>query len=164
MLKYSRMENQTASPPVPRNPITQQKHRQEVLWQVTLPLVLGGGLILATAILAVWAGVSNRGDVSLWADISLIWLILPWLLFTLIFIAILAGLVYAVTKMIAGLPPLAYRIQGGFRRASVLVRSYSDRLAEPVLRANSAQARVKAFTRSLVQAAGKTRKRGNPNA
>lgn len=158
------MENQPASPPAPRNLVTQQKHRQEVLWQVTLPLVLGGGLILATAILTVWSGVSNRGDVSLWADISLIWLILPWLLFTLIFIAILAGLVYAVTMMITGLPPLAYRIQVGFRRASVLVRSYSDRLVEPVLRANGAQARVKAFTRSLGEAAGKSRKRGFPNA
>ncbi len=147
-----------------RNPMTQQKHRQEVLWQVTLPLILGGGLILATAILAVWAGVTHRGDVSLWADISLIWLILPWLLFTLIFIAVLAGLVYAVTKMIAGFPPLAYRIQGGFRRASLLTRSYADRLVEPVLRVNSAQARVKAFTRSLLEAAGRTGKRGNPNA
>jgi hypothetical protein len=158
------MENQPASTPAPRNPITQQKHHQEVLWQITLPLVLGGGLILATAILTVWAGVGNRGDVSLWADISLIWLILPWLLVTLIFIAILAGLVYAFTMMISGLPPLAYRIQGGFRRASVLVRSYANRLVEPVLRVNSAQARVKAFKRSLGEAASPKRKRGNPNA
>lgn len=151
-------------PPAPRNPATHQKHRREVFWQVTLPLALGGGLLLATAALTVWGGVSGRADVSLWADISLIWLILPWLLFTLIFVIILAGLVYAVTMMLKGLPPLAYRVQRGFQRAGVLVRSYSDRLVEPILKVNSAGARAGAFKRSLGDIARQVRRRGNRNA
>ena len=158
------METRHSSLPAPRNPVTQQKHRQEILWQVTLPLALGGALLLSTAVLTVWAGVSNRGDVSLWADISLIWLILPWLLFTLIFTAILAALVYAVTKMLAGLPPFSYRVLGGFRRAGVLVRSYSDRMVEPILRVHSGQARARAFKHSLGEIVSQARKRGKRNA
>lgn len=106
-------------------------------------------LILGAAGLALWGGVMGRTDVSLWADVSLIWLILPWLLFIFIFTVLLAGLVYGVTRLLGTLPGFAFRVQRAFEQVKSLVRLYADRLVEPVLRARGAQAGADALRRSL---------------
>ena len=72
-----------AYPPSPerklpeRNPVTHQKHRQEVLRQITLPLLLGLAVLLTLAILVVITGFQGGEQVSIWADISTVWLIMP---------------------------------------------------------------------------------------
>jgi hypothetical protein len=143
----------SANPPPParqlpeRNPVTHQKHRQEVLWQITLPLLLGLASVLAAAILVVIASFQGGEQASVWADISTVWLIIPLLFATLIFLALTAALAFGVTMLLRRLPPYARLVQDFFKTVSYQVRRYSNKAVEPVLKAHGAAAALRSLRR-----------------
>lgn len=140
--------NQTlpALPP-PRNPLTHARHRREVLWQITLPLVLGSLAVLIVAGLVVALGAA--GETSLWADVSLIWLLAPLLLACLLPLALLSGLAYAVVRLIAVLPGYARQVQDFFGYVGFRIAQAEDCLVEPLLRLQSGQASAEQLRRQV---------------
>ncbi len=138
------------SPQLPEpNPVTTQAHRSQKFWQIQFPLLLGVLLVLFTAAGVILAAVSGDGDVSRWSDISVIWLVAPMLLLTLIMIALTAAMVYLFRRMLPVLPRYSHLILGYFIIVSSRVDSLSNAVAEPFLRAHSLSASVQAFKRSL---------------
>jgi hypothetical protein len=127
-----------------RNPVTHALHRREVLWQITVPLVIGGIVILALAVLAAFG---SSGNVSRWADISLIWVLSPMLVISLIFFVILAGLAYLMIVVIRKLPPLMRRFQDLVATLGAQVRKITDLIVEPILRIHSFTTSVQAGRR-----------------
>ncbi len=130
-----------------RNPVTHRKHRQEVFWQVTLPLLIGLAVLLTTAVLVVIAGFQGGEQVSLWADISTVWLILPVLFVAFIFLALTGGLAFLVTLLLRKLPPYARLVQDFFERVSDRVRQLSNKAVEPLLRAHGTAAALRSLRR-----------------
>jgi hypothetical protein len=139
------------SPP-PRNPITHQAHRREVFRQITLPLLLGGLILLAAAVAVLVLGVRGQGDLRRWADTSLIWLIAPMMVFALLFLALTAGLVYAVTRLLGALPPFARQVQDIFILIRFRVAEMADKLVAPVLTTQERMASWRALRQSLRRA------------
>lgn len=138
------------TPPQPlRNPLTHARHRREVLWQVTLPLALGSLAVLVVAGLVVALGAA--GDASLWADISLVWLLAPLLLACLLPLALLGGLAYAVVQVIAVLPGYARQVQDFFVLVRLRLAQAEDRLVEPLLRLQSGRASADQLRRQVSQ-------------
>ena len=129
-----------------RNPVTYEKHRREVRWQVTLPFILGLLACLALSVLTFFAGAPASSKL---ADVSLIWLILPWLLVGLITFAILGGLLYAVIAIIRVLPRYTRQVQVLFDKLHGMVRKAGDAAVEPIFRAQSLSARMRALRRNL---------------
>lgn len=123
-----------------RNPITHQAHRGEVFRQITLPLVIGGLLLLGAALAVLVLGVRGQGDVRRWADVSLIWLIAPMMIVAFLFLALTAGLAYAVTRLLGALPPFARQVQDVFILIRHRLTMLSDSLVEPVLRSQQGAA------------------------
>ncbi len=120
-----------------RNPKTHAAHRKEVGWQITLPLVIGC-LIIALAVAGViWSAVDANPELSRWSDISLIWLILPALFFTLIPLAVLFGLTFLVSKLLGVLPGYARLVQDTFVNIHSKVLRFSDALVAPSLKLKS---------------------------
>ena len=138
--------NQTDSTQVQRNPITKQKHRSEVLWQITLPLVIGIVILLT---LAVMAGLATSTQASQWADISMIWLIAPTYLVGLITLVVLAGLIYAIIRLILVLPPAAYRLHKSIILFATRINAAQNKIAEPFLRVQVFTASLRALRRNL---------------
>jgi hypothetical protein len=132
--------------PPPRNPVTHENHRRQVFWQVTIPLVLGLLLILGLAVWTVIA-VADGESVSLWADISLIYLILPTMLMALIPLLLIAALAYGIIWLNNNLPPYARQAQDAFIRVRVSVQKISDQVVKPIIRLRSAWAGVQALRR-----------------
>ncbi len=131
----------------PRNPVAQARHQRETRLQITLPILVGGLIVLAVAVLAAWK--AGPAAASKWADISLIWLIPPALLFALIGTVILVGLIYLLIRLIAILPYQFYRLQTLLLRLHRLTRQASDRLAAPVLKVNGWKASYDALRRNV---------------
>jgi hypothetical protein len=104
-----------------RNLETYQKHRREIFWQITIPLLIG---VLIVLVVAVGVTFGSAMDVSRWADISLIWLILPALLIALVLIVTAPGL--CPLLLIRKLPPFMLRLQDFFQRWEG-VRRVSDK-------------------------------------
>ena len=133
--------------PLPeRNPFTARKHHQEVLRQITIPLVIGIVVVLGIALISV---VGSDNQVSQIADISLIWLIAPMLLFGLIFLVINLAMVYGMYKLLQVLPGYARLGQNFFETARMQIRKISDSAVEPFLRASSAKAQWDTFWAGL---------------
>jgi len=144
--KIDSMDNPTHQPLDERNPITHMRHRKEALWQITIPIAVGGLILLALSLL------STRmvpDEASRWADISLIWMIMPAMVVTLLSLVTLIMSIYATVKLIQVLPFYAFR----FHRSLMLIGAYlyntSDRIVEPFLRAKSFTASAKTLRQQI---------------
>ncbi len=56
---------------------TIQAHKRQFAWQILVPFLVVAGLIISGAVLIVTGGATRS---SVWADISLIWLLIPALI------------------------------------------------------------------------------------
>jgi hypothetical protein len=146
------MANQPVSPAKPvreRNALTKALHKREVFRQITIPLLVGGGILLICCILVV---VAESANVSQLADISIIWLIVPILFFSLIFLAILAGLVYLSVLLITNLPFWSFIALKKFWMVRDIVRRITDQISSPFIGYHSYTAAAK----TSVHAASRT--------
>jgi len=127
-------------PPKERNPITHARHRKEVLWQIALPVAIGVVICLALAFLTTQM---TNDQASTWADISVIWLIIPALAASMILAILMTGAIYAVTKLIQVLPFFFYQAHRWLLAFGVQVNRIGNKAVEPVLRAHSFSASVR---------------------
>lgn len=124
----------------PRNPTTHARHRREVFWQITAPLLVVLILLLGLVGLVIWAGVQANPEVGRWADVSLVWLIVPVMIVSFIFLLLLSAITFGVVKLIQVLPPYARLAQDFFLRIQARVTGIADRLVRPIVRAKGAAA------------------------
>ena len=139
------------------NPVTIAAHRRQVLWQITLPVTVVVALVLLAVVGVVLAGIRGSGETSLWADISVIWLIIPMLFLTIIFIVATAAMVYLLVQVLRNLPPYSRQMQDIMALVSRRVRQYSDAAVEPFLRWHSFSASVRSLRRKNLNRVTKER-------
>jgi hypothetical protein len=120
-----------------RNPQTHAAHRKEVWWQIILPLILGCLLLLLAIAGVIWAAAGSNAQVTRWADISLIWLILPALIFALLTLGMLVGITYLVSKLLGVLPGYARLVQDSILAAGQKMMQATDALVAPILKLKS---------------------------
>ena len=125
-----------------RNPLTHAVHKREFFWQVIFPIVIGA-LIIVTLAVGSWFVSYNSASQA--ANISVMWLFIPLLFFTLLFTFLLAGLAYGLIKLIGILPPYAALVQNFFIMINLRVYRASDLAVEPVLKTASAWAMLGAL-------------------
>ncbi len=140
------MDSQKRPIPKKRNPKTHAAHRREVFWQITLPLLAGILLILAAVGAIIFSTLQPITDVGRWASVSLMWLILPALFFALLFLAVLGGLVFAVSFLLQRIPPYALIVQLFFERVKNKAGQLLNASVEPILRINSIWAAIRYAT------------------
>ena len=140
------MNNRLPSALPERNPLTHEAHSHQVLWQITIPIILGSLVVLALAVLA---GISGPAEASLWADISLIFLIIPAMLISVVFLFLFAALIYGLFKLLKIIPPYARQAQDIVYKVEQRVKSGSDLVAEPVIRTQAFLARIRVLGRKL---------------
>jgi cobalamin biosynthesis protein CobD/CbiB len=134
-------ENETVTIPE-RNPQTQAAHRREVLWQITVPFILGIILFLVVAVLA---SLSGPAPARLWGEVALIWLILPMFVVLLILIGITGGLVYLLIRLNLALPGLAFKTQNLVRAVQEKITAVADQMVKPVFKIEGMRASVKSI-------------------
>ena len=140
------MRNKDYEPILPRNPITHQRHRREVFWQITFPILVISVILLLLAVMA--TGLSAE-KASTWADISIIWMIIPALIFSLLTMILLAALVYLTIKLLHILPFYFFKGHNWFLLVNVRVGRINDSLAEPFLRLRAWKAGAGALGRQV---------------
>lgn len=127
-----------------RNLVTQKAHGRQVLWQITLPLVLGVVIVLVLAVLTARA---SEADASLWADISVIFLLIPSMVVALLFLFLVAGLIFALFRLLQLLPRYAFIAQNFVYKVENRARSGADLAVEPILRYQSFVAAMRTLFR-----------------
>ncbi len=125
-----------AAPKPERNPKTHQMHRREVFLQITLPLMVGLVLVLILVVLTLMAATSG-GSVAQAADASLIFLIIPLMIVTVIFTLIFGAVAFGVAKLNEALPIYTRQAQDLFQQVCRQVQMGSDKAVEPILKIRS---------------------------
>lgn len=126
---------------------TIQAHRRQVAWQIGVPLGLAGLLFLAACVLVIVGGSRSTFDTGLGMSVSAIFLLLPVLFTCLIFMAISAGLIYLMAKLLGILPGYTRLAQFYVRAFSQIISGYAAKSIQPILAIQGFQAAVKRFFR-----------------
>jgi hypothetical protein len=129
------------TPPLPRNPETTRLHRRDLAWQVYLPIGLAVLALLVVTGLAIWAAVSGQAAVdSVWADVSLIFLILMTAALALLPLALLVAAIFGLWYALRYLPGYARVAQNYVALAAGYVRQAADRAVQPFIAVDRAAA------------------------
>lgn len=130
-----------------RNPETHAVHKREVLLQIILPIVFGSIILLTLTGFVIYAGLSGNSQVSRWADISLVWLLLPSIIFALLLLSFLVVLTIGLTRLLNILPIYTYRLQFLVFKLGNKIKRATDISVEPILKINSFMASARRLMR-----------------
>ena len=122
-----------------------QNHRRQFWTQIFLPMILTVVLIIAMAVITGIAAFGANDNSSIWAAISTIWLVIPVMFFGLIFLVLVAGLVYLLARTLQVLPPFTSKAQYYVNRGASETKRFSDMATKPVLFLEGIKASLNAF-------------------
>jgi hypothetical protein len=124
---------------------TIRAHKRQFAWQILLPVILAvltvliaGGFVIANVI-------SGQGQARGWADISLIWLIVPALFFGLAFMVILITTAYGMAKLLQVIPPYTNKAQTIFAQIAAAIHKLTDGVVKPFVWFRQSQAAIKSI-------------------
>jgi ABC-type dipeptide/oligopeptide/nickel transport system permease component len=126
--------------------ILDQLFRKNVWLQIYLPILLG---VIALAILVaiIWTG--QQGTASVWADVSLMMLIIPTFIIGLILLVILGGLTYGIAYLIGVLPDPFRRLQEIMNQVSASFERGSKIAAKPIIVPSAVGAAIRAIFKGI---------------
>jgi hypothetical protein len=109
------------------------KHRRDVNLQIILPIVLVTLVGVGLAAVSSFAATANNLGVSMWADISIIWLIIPIMLMALVVLAVMVALVVGFSRLLKVSPHYTGLAQSYALAFNAQVTIWSDKIMKPVL-------------------------------
>jgi len=110
-----------------------QRHRRQLISQILLPMVIAALLFVAMIVLINVATFRSNGDVARWAAISTLWIVIPIMIGSLIFLAILVGLVYLMKRLLNITPVYTGMAQDLVHKLMIRIRLLADQLVKPVI-------------------------------
>jgi hypothetical protein len=119
-------------PPQPSHE-TYLKHRRELRWKILAPVIAASVLCVLCSALAYVATFGYGGDVTLWAEISEIYLAIPAVIFLVIAFAAVGGLVFLMARLLSILPRYTFMAQGLSYKMKDYARRGADYVAKPVI-------------------------------
>ena len=120
----------------PRNFESHQKHRKETFWQIIFPTLI---VALVLVGIAVWTGFAayQGSDLRQAANTSMIFLILPVLIVSLVPFILLVGILFGAVWLNKNIPVYAKQVEDIAMLIQGWVHKYSDKFVEPLIRLQS---------------------------
>lgn len=122
-----------------------QQHRRQRIRQIILPVILSALLFVGMIVLISLATFKSNGDVSRWAAISTIWVVIPIMAAGLVFLAVLIGLIYLMALALGALPHYTGIAQDYVHIARRYILRAADVAVKPVIVLNGWLGNVKAL-------------------
>ena len=130
---------------LPQDHLSYQLHRKQMWTQILLPILLAVLVFIAVIVLTSVATFRDNGDVSRWAAISTIWLMLPVLIVGLLFLIILLAIIYLLARLISLIPPYSYQAQRFIYRIEGYVKRGTEMIVKPVLFVDIIKSQINKF-------------------
>jgi hypothetical protein len=125
------MNNQPQHPAVDHP--SYQRHRKQVWTQILLPILITALVFIAVIVLTSLATFRSNGDVSRWAAISMMWLILPVMIAGAILLVLFIAMIYLMARVTVLIPPYSYQAQWFVYRVETYVKHYALMFRKPSL-------------------------------
>lgn len=111
--------------------------------------MLGVLLMIGMIVLISIATFKAGGDVGRWAAISTIWIVIPIIIAGLVFLAILIGFIYLMSRGLGVLPRYTGIAQDYVYKARTYLLRAADLAVRPVIALNGWLEHIKAFIRRI---------------
>ncbi len=122
-----------------------QLHRKQRNTQIILPVVLGAIILIGMIVLISMTTFKSNGDVSRWAAISTIWIMIPILLIGLVSLVILIGLIYLMARALGALPRYTGIAQDYVFKARGYIVRTANMAMKPIIALGGFIENIKAF-------------------
>ena len=120
-----------------------RKHRKDFTWKILFPVILSVVLCIGLIVLISIATFNWGGDVQRWADISTMWIAIPFMVEMLIFGAIVVGIVYLLAKLLKITPRYTVIVQDFMYKIEGYVKRGADAVAKPFISMDSIGAAIR---------------------
>jgi hypothetical protein len=121
---------------------TLRLHKQQVVWQIIVPFTLVTLILLAAGVWLVWCETARA---RVWADVSIIWLLVPMLFLTLVALALSILLIVGMAKLLQVTPRFTARAQQVAGQVADGTRQAADGAAKPFIWVEQAGAVIKSI-------------------
>lgn len=108
-----------------------QRHKSQSTWQIYIPLAVGFIVIITLGVLVVLSNQLGNPDVSKWAAISAIWLILPMMAIGIAALLVKILLIFVFAKINSVLPDFGRLARFHVYRLGVLIQRAADKAVAP---------------------------------
>lgn len=125
------------------------RHRQEVIWQIWLPVGFGAFAMLALGVLAAFSLRTGTDASMRWGHVAAIWLILPLFIIGLFSLILLIGGIILILRLKGILPDYALIVQYYTRLIAMRLHSIADKSVQPIIQAGSSKAAFSRFWLTL---------------
>jgi hypothetical protein len=132
---------------VPPKPVHEsyQRHRKQLTSQIILPVVLVAILFIVMVVLVNLATFRDNGEVARWAAISTIWIVIPIMIASLIFLVVLVGIIYLLARLLGIAPTYTSKAQNFVHKLGIRIRLAANASVKPVMFLNGVGATIKAI-------------------
>jgi hypothetical protein len=117
-----------------------RQHKRQLAWQIIVPVSVAAAIIIAAAVFVTTRGSAVDRPA---ADISLMWLIMPFLILALILLTLVVGLIYGAYKLHQVTPKYTGKVQVVLYKVQSGARKVSDGAASPFIWIDQAGAVLK---------------------
>jgi len=101
-------------------------------WQIIFPSILSGIVIV---LVCVWIVIgAGYGNISRFAEISTVLLVLPVLFFSLIVLIILGACIALISRLMGWIPPITQRVLEFLVKVQEGIRNFTEIVVQPVIR------------------------------
>lgn len=127
---------------LPNDSPTIHSYKRQRVWQILIPMLVMTALITTAAVMTVTGGTPRT---QVWADVSIIWLIIPLMACTLLFLTILIAIIFGISRLTHVTPRYAARAQNLAAQGSTISRKIADGLTKPFFWLQQVGAVIKSF-------------------
>ncbi len=120
-------------------------HRQQVVRQIILPVVLAALVMIGMVVLIVLVTFKQGGDAGRWAAISTIWIVIPVMVAGLILLVLLVGLIYLLARALGALPYYTGIAQDYVYKARGIIMRGANMVVRPILAVDGFLENIRAF-------------------
>jgi hypothetical protein len=110
------------------------KHRQDMMLQILLPVALFTIIMLVLAFLIGSATFQGTGDVSTWAAIATIWIVIPLMGLMLAILVLACGAIYLLARLTKVSPRYTGIAQQYALWFNEQIMLWTDRIIQPILK------------------------------
>src|SRR5690242_17098880 len=129
---YATIKRMKAELPKPTHE-SYKRHRKQLTSQIVLPVLVAALLCIALIVFINIATFRDQGDVARWAAISTIWIVIPIMIMSLIFLAVLFGLVYLLARLLNITPVYTGKAQDLVHKVMIRIRLAAEAVVKPFI-------------------------------
>jgi uncharacterized protein with PQ loop repeat len=110
-----------------------RRHSRQAFWQIYLPLTVGFAIFLTLGIMVVVSQETGNPELSRWAAIAAIWIILPLLAFGIVALLFNFLLIFLFSKVNNALPDYGRLARFYTFRVAAQIQALANRLSSPAI-------------------------------